>query len=440
MEPINYLAALPQVNPLQQLAQGLQIGGAIAQNRQQQQAQQRQSQFQARVQSLFANSGASARDYMELGVQYPEFAQQAESLWKGLSEQRKADDLRRGYQVMARIQAGDPAGAEQMIRDHAEQLKAAGAPESEWKAELEDADLIRANPQQALATGALLFSQVDPKFPEVWEKLRSVTRAEELQPAAKTKAEAEASEKQVEAKYAERKALAEIRNYNSQIADRAGRLNLDAQRLALDTEKAIQEAKRAAGTLTPGVEKIVNESIPAALASEQSADQLEGLATKLQGVKSFGTGIFASASEGFAKALGGQDQLSALRQEYTRLRNQQAIKSLPPGPATDRDIELALKGFPPENASPQYIASFLNGTAKLQRIDALAQKAKAEWAQANGSLGNARGTGEVKGVPVTAGMSFPEFTAAYLEKYAPKPPEPPASPAPAGNRNVVVDY
>jgi hypothetical protein len=87
-----------------------------------------------------------------------------------------------------------------------------------------------------------------------------------------------------------------------------------------------------------------------------------------------------------------------------------AIKSLPPGVATDKDIELALKGIPPETANSATLASFLRGTAKLQDIDSAINNAKTDWlSQNNGLLTRAKGTFIAGDYSAKPGETFNDF-------------------------------
>jgi hypothetical protein len=103
--------------------------------------------------------------------------------------------------------------------------------------------------------------------------------------------------------------------------------------------------------------------------------------------------------------------MTQLRQEYIRLRNTAAIKSLPPGPATDKDINLALKGFPGENASATDLSSFLRGMAKLQDVDASINNAKTDWlSQNNGVLTRAKSTFIAGDYATKPGETFNDFS------------------------------
>jgi hypothetical protein len=124
-----------------------------------------------------------------------------------------------------------------------------------------------------------------------------------------------------------------------------------------------------------------------------------------------GFGAATSFADYLRKATGAQSPLTELRQEYTRIRNSAAIKSLPPGVATDKDIELALKGIPPENANASTMASFLRGMGKMQDIEASVANAKTDWlANNNGVLTRARNTFQAGDYATKPGESFNDFT------------------------------
>jgi hypothetical protein len=57
----------------------------------------------------------------------------------------------------------------------------------------------------------------------------------------------------------------------------------------------------------------------------------------------------------------------------------EAIASLPKGPATDKDIELARLGEPPANADAEYLASYARGIAKIAKHEAEYYKDKNAW-------------------------------------------------------------
>ncbi len=213
------------------------------------------------------------------------------------------------------------------------------------------------------------------------------------------------------------KATSEARNIDSQIAERANKLSLDKDKMRTDVELKLYELGQANNKLDPDARKIVNDSSIASVAAEQFASRIIDLAGRIESAEG-GKGYFTRASQWLADATGNQDEWMQLRKEYTRLRNIQAIKSLPPGPPTDKDMELALEGFPKDTANSETLASFLRGMAKLQQIEASAKSAEAEWVNSTGSLGRARTDINIGGVQVPAGTTFVDFMRQYSDKRA----------------------
>ena len=117
-------------------------------------------------------------------------------------------------------------------------------------------------------------------------------------------------------------------------------------------------------------EKRLFKSYDKMLESGNMIGRLGNLATQLdQQVASgeYKQGLYGTLDAWFKNAVtGGQDELSAIRTEYFALRNKDAIQNLPPGVASDRDIALALEGWPPATANPAYLAAFLRGVQKMQ--------------------------------------------------------------------------
>lgn len=142
------------------------------------------------------------------------------------------------------------------------------------------------------------------------------------------------------------------------------------------------ETRRKAGELKPTMQKILDTAQTIAFDSEKTANEFDLLSKDFDRL-GFSGGAKASISEFLKDALGTQDDVSALRRKYRGIRASQAMKNLPPGPASDKDIALALGGFPPENAPASVISSFIKGAAKLGRIDQSFQTFKAEYISEN---------------------------------------------------------
>lgn len=86
----------------------------------------------------------------------------------------------------------------------------------------------------------------------------------------------------------------------------------------------------------------------------------------LAGITS-GQGIRGTVKEWLERHItGGQDGVSALRQQYDTYKLKDVLDNLPPGVASDRDVALAMSTWPPKNANPAYLARWLRGMQKIK--------------------------------------------------------------------------
>ena len=220
----------------------------------------------------------------------------------------------------------------------------------------------------------------------------------------------------MEARFAERLQQAglteknwNVKNLQSQISDRAEKLKLDAQTTAANVAEKYATINAKLTELPADTRKLVNDAAVLASTSKQAANQMNDLASRIEGLGGYGS--FSRLSEFAKSTIGAEGYETSLRQEYTRIRNSAAIKALPPGPATDKDIELALSGFPKNTADSKLVAQFLRGMAKMQDIDAAVSNAKTDWlAQNNGTLTRAGKTFVAGDFTVRPGESFNDFT------------------------------
>lgn len=163
------------------------------------------------------------------------------------------------------------------------------------------------------------------------------------------------------------------------------------QRLLREDPQAAEVFGRQAGflsregqELSSFAEKRLAEANDEAVQSTSASRNYAGLAQDFEQSGASG-GVRAQWSERLKQVTGSEDALSRLRQEYRQIRNTEAVKNLPPGVASDRDIELALSGFPPDTAKPQYIAQFMRGMAKMAQARALYNEFKAEYISREGT-------------------------------------------------------
>ena len=421
VQPYSY-----QVNvqsPFEAALSGFKIGATIADVAAQRQAQERdlarQKMLQEQVQALIKNPNPNVRDFINVAMLMPRAeADNMRASWDALSNDRRENELRFGGQVMSAFSSDQPQIGIKLLRDRATAERNAGR-EAQASALETWAQMAEINPANAQKTIGIMLAGVPGGDKVLQSSIAALTA-----PAQVAEKEAAALQKEFEARNTpQRLALenaltgAQIRNLDSTIADRAKRFQLDLDKLQSDAEREIYKLQQKAGQLDPSAIDLVNKSSIAAVASEQSAARMLDLA-KLLDQLGGGYGALSNVNAWIRNATGNQDAWTQARQEYVRLRNTQAIKSLPPGPATDRDIELALKGFPSDNADAGTISSFLRGMAKLSQYEAVAEGAKAEWVNSVGSLGRSTRDIEIGGIRVPRNTTYVDFARQFMERRA----------------------
>ncbi|BAQ84274.1 hypothetical protein [uncultured Mediterranean phage uvMED] len=97
-------------------------------------------------------------------------------------------------------------------------------------------------------------------------------------------------------------------------------------------------------------------------------------------------GVKGSVFETLKSITGSQDIKTELRKKVFGIRAKEVVKNLPPGAASDPDVQMAKSGFPDDTANKETWMSFLRGTAKLERVVAKYEEAKVDYIDENGSL------------------------------------------------------
>jgi hypothetical protein len=451
MQPINYGVQIQ--DPTQSFLSAFQTGASIQESRLRQEQQQQQLANQKLIQEGFnklRQPNATAADYANLAMVLPEAqAKSVRESFNMLSGERQNAALQQSGQVFSAFRSGQPEIAISLLDRQIEGKRNSGDEEGAkfletWR------NVAKENPkatedyfgftisqmpggdkviESAVKLGGELRAQAkapaeltqaiaaaDKAVAEATTAQATATNAAEKAAADAAKATADANAAKVKAKYAEQVEIAglnktnwDINNLRSQIGDRSARLNLDTQKTAADVAEKMSSIQNKLNDIPSDTRKLINESATLAATSKQSAEQFNDLAKRLD-ESGGGYGVFSSASDFLKKGAGFQGGMTQLRQEYTRLRNTAAIKSLPPGPATDKDIAMALKGFPSDNASAGDLSSFLRGMAKLQDVDASVNNAKTDWlAQNNGTLTRAKNTFVAGDYATKPGETFNDF-------------------------------
>ncbi len=139
--------------------------------------------------------------------------------------------------------------------------------------------------------------------------------------------------------------------------------------------------------LSASAEKAIIGSQDSFFKSGQQARKMEVLIDDISQLNISG-GLASTFSETLKLALGSQEEVTSARKRFNGIRASQAVVNLPPGVASDKDIALALSGFPAENANAEQITSFLRGQAKLERVNEKFHEFRANHISDNNTVKN----------------------------------------------------
>lgn len=224
--------------------------------------------------------------------------------------------------------------------------------------------------------------------------------------------------------------------------------NIAAQRLALDQQEFVFKMQQAqekaqqliseAPKLSVNMEKGIETAVNNATASSNSANSMSALAQQFRAEKPT-TGLFGNAQNMFAKLTGSDTTLRDLRIRQNALVNSQVLKFLPPGPATDKDVEIVRQGAPTDMDNPETVARWLDAMANLERRNAQFNEFKAEWMSANGNPGQSRNGGQILGLDVKKGESLGSAVKRYMSMNTDAAPAQDSTPS-GEPRNQVGSY
>ncbi|HFD2140501.1 TPA: hypothetical protein ACF2EA_000213 [Acinetobacter baumannii] len=397
-------------------------------DQQQEAIKQQQLQQQLRNEALYNFSqipNKTAEDYANIINRFPDLSEPYQKAWGMLNSERQQQTLSTASQIFAALGNNSPEVAKSIANEQIKAYENSGMKKEAFNMR-NILNMIDKNPVAAQANLGMLMSSVAPdQFKNINDSLNnSAALPSQI---AKTNAEtgkitAETQGQVIENRYKPQQIQTGINQTQSQTAlnyasiqNMAEQRQLDRDKLETETSLKLQELNPSNIKLSDGAQKFVNETMLASVSSEQSANQQLDLANRIQSAGG-GYGAFSRFGEWIKGQTGNQSAMTELRNEYTRIRNSQAIKMLPPGPATDKDIELAMKGFPAETADSRTIASFLRGMAKMNQRDAAYQQMQAEWVNQVGNMGSTKRDVEVLGVKVPAGTTFSGYATKNIGK------------------------
>ena len=435
-------------NPIQTamtgLTQGMQIGQFMQAKEQAEREAIQKQQMQEELSAFASKPNKTHDDYANIMAKYPTLAEDFKRSYDVLDSGKQQATFKTTSRIYAALSGGQPHVAKSILETEALGYENAGdkttADQMRTLAAMAETDpdglltisgltLASTTPSQFKdVLGALGENQKLPEEINLTKAQTDKTKAEadkteteNLWYGDKTQAEigkikAETEQTEIENEWLPDEKQWSIENVKSQIEYRAGQLGLEYDKLETNTQLKLEELGQSQTKLSPGAEKLVNDLVTDSAAAQTQSQKLSSLADRYAKEAQAG-GIWTKGWAGFKRATGfSNDEQNAMMREYDRLINSEVLKALPPGPATDKDIEMARKGFPPSNADSTTITTFLRGVAKMSEVDAAHKQMKAEWMNQNGQLGSSKRDIEVLGVRVPQGTPFNEFYQKNLGK------------------------
>lgn len=151
------------------------------------------------------------------------------------------------------------------------------------------------------------------------------------------------------------------------------------EKAALD--KKTKEVERA--RLFSGDKKAIREATAEARGNADRARQLISVASDYERFEPT-SGFLGQVGDKWAEFIGTQGGEQIARANFNALRSSVVADKLPPGAASDKDVALALEGYPTSRYSAEQLSSFLRGQAKLAAIAAEREDARAEYMSKDG--------------------------------------------------------
>ena len=158
--------------------------------------------------------------------------------------------------------------------------------------------------------------------------------------------------------------------------------------------------------------KLLKDSIDKAREYSQKAESALGILDKIDSNEvKLPTGLLGQAYQNYFAdryPIFAND-ISALKKDYIRINNSEAVKYLPKGSASDKDVKFAREGLMSEKANPEQFRKAVEAMARLNTLDATYQEAQAAWVSRNGNIGDAKREISVLGDTVSKGTGFREW-------------------------------
>lgn len=205
-QPINYMAAMPQIDLSQSFAG---LGKALGEYRDYQEKQKKdqaeadlKAQYADDVKAYFAKPSASGLSM--LTAKYPGQREAFKDIGDRMSAEQKAVELPVMAQAFHAITTGKPDAAKLLVDQQIEGMQNSGMDATKLKMIRSQLD---SDPTQVAGLIGLVGSSIDP---DGWGKMMGEKRAQDLQPSLVRKGAAEAGAAEVKARFAESEAVLDL--------------------------------------------------------------------------------------------------------------------------------------------------------------------------------------------------------------------------------------
>ena len=135
--------------------------------------------------------------------------------------------------------------------------------------------------------------------------------------------------------------------------------------------------------LTATLQKEVRDLTGSAEQKSLTAGRINGLIGSIEAADGL-EGAGGTAAELFKGIVGAQGDVSLWKSDFTRLINSEVVNNLPPGVASDKDIELIKSGFPQNNWDKDTLVKWLQAYRKVTNYVASRDKYRANYIERTG--------------------------------------------------------
>jgi uncharacterized membrane protein len=122
------------------------------------------------------------------------------------------------------------------------------------------------------------------------------------------------------------------------------------------------------GGVTRAAEKALYEMQQTASLASTAAFRSQELESQLLANKDYTSGLWSDIRTQVLGVVGSRDDTEEQKTAFLRSRNNEIINGLPPGVASDRDIQIFSAGLPPDNASREEVLAYLRGERKVGKM------------------------------------------------------------------------